>query len=214
MNLLMNEISTQKTARYATIGDMGSKVTEILMVLHGYGQIADRFIQKFECILKPGRIVIAAEGMHRFYLEGTSGKVGASWMTRVDREKDIKDNMTYLEGLFDELMRLYRPNSIQLLGFSQGGATACRFIAHTNHKINQLWLWSSMVPPDLDYKEFNSKFVPTTVLYGNEDRFASVASYQKEINEFKEKINPFKVIAFEGGHQILKSTLKDMFEMD
>ena len=32
--------------------------------------------------------------MHRFYLEGSSGRVGASWMTKEAREDDKKENQT------------------------------------------------------------------------------------------------------------------------
>ena len=43
-----------------------------------------------------GYTIIAPQGLHKFYLEGTSGRVGASWMTKENREDDIKNYLVYL----------------------------------------------------------------------------------------------------------------------
>ena len=68
-------------------------------VLHGYGQLARYFIKKFTKLPAKGIHVTAPEGLHRFYLEGSSGRVGASWMTKEDRETDIANYIQVLNAL-------------------------------------------------------------------------------------------------------------------
>jgi hypothetical protein len=78
-----NKLSIEKTIRYFTIGDI-EKAKYLLIALHGYGQLSSYFGKKFEDLPNEFFIVIP-EGMHRFYLDGTSGRVGASWMTKEAR---------------------------------------------------------------------------------------------------------------------------------
>ena len=77
-----------KTFRYHILNE-GTNAKKVLYVLHGYGQLAEFFVRKFR-ELGDEYLIVAPEGMHRFYLQGSSGRVGASWMTKEDREQDIK----------------------------------------------------------------------------------------------------------------------------
>ena len=45
---------------------------------------------------------MAPEGLSRFYLEGFSGKVGATWMTREDRLNDIDNYLRDHGGFMPE----------------------------------------------------------------------------------------------------------------
>mgnify|MGYP005635791035 FL=1 len=72
------KISVSKTARYYLLEP--EKIKSVLLVVHGYRQLAESFIKKFEPLLNEGVMVIAPEGLHRFYIEGYTGDVGASWM--------------------------------------------------------------------------------------------------------------------------------------
>ena len=84
-------IKTQKTARYFVLGNPGAQTKVIWFVLHGYGQLAERFISKFQSLVDDYTVVVAPEALHRFYATGNSGRIGASGMTKEDRENDILD---------------------------------------------------------------------------------------------------------------------------
>ena len=84
------EIKVPKTARYFTIGNE-EQPDEIWFVLHGYAQLANYFIEKFRVLESKNILVVAPEGLHRFYWNGMSGRVAASWMTKEDRLTDIAD---------------------------------------------------------------------------------------------------------------------------
>ena len=75
------------------------KIDTVWFVLHGYGMLSEYFIKKFESILNENTLVIAPEATNRFYLGNNYARVGASWMTNLDREQEIRDNILYLDCL-------------------------------------------------------------------------------------------------------------------
>ena len=95
-----NHIKIAKTARYFQLAEIGSEIREVWFVCHGYGQHAGYFLKHFECLNNGGRLIVAPEGLSRFYLDGFYGRIGASWMTREDRLNDIKDYVLFLDAMY------------------------------------------------------------------------------------------------------------------
>lgn len=197
------KLSAPKTFRYWISGDF-EKANKLLIVLHGYGQLAEFFIRKFNGVPKD-YLIVAPEGMHRFYINGTSGRVGASWMTKEDRESDIVDNLNWLTQLFIELTKQKSFEKTILLGFSQGGATAARWYYSNKVHFDQLILWASVFPPDLEKPENQSNSSNFFVI-GTEDEYYDAEAQKNEI-EFYEKIG-FNTLQFDGKHDIENDTLK------
>ena len=139
-----NSFSFSKTFRYETQNE-DKHPTKIIYVLHGYGQLAKFFIRKFNA-LADDYLIVAPEGMHRFYLNGSSGKVGASWMTKEAREIDIKDNIDWLNALDKKISSKHQINERILLGFSQGGATAIRWKMNSQLVFDKTIIWASISP--------------------------------------------------------------------
>ena len=73
-------------------------------------------------------------------------------MTTEDRLNDIEDYIQFLDTLYEEVKQsLQNPNvKIHVLGFSQGAATATRWVGNNVSGMDSLILWSGMFPPDLD----------------------------------------------------------------
>ena len=185
----------QKTYRYEI---QEHEHEHLLIVLHGYGQLAKFFLRKFQGLQSKGRVV-APEGPHRFYLQGSSGRVGASWMTKEARELDIQDNLVGLNALLCELQKSYSPKKITLLGFSQGAATAARWYQQNPSAFNQLILWAAVFPPDIDAGNFPTD-KPLHFVLGTQDEY-----YQGEAAaELQERYKTlgFEVHSFEGKHDI------------
>ena len=104
------------------------------------------------------------------YLE-ERGRVGASWMTKEARKDDILDYVRYLDGLSAELgLTEQRP---VLLGFSQGVATASRWVAMGKTAFSRLILWSGVFPPDDPWESGTEpmKAMRVDVALGTEDAF-------------------------------------------
>ncbi len=202
---LQNFISITKKARYWTLGDPNSE--KIIYVLHGYGQLAEYFIKNFEPLVDLGFYIIAPEGTQRFYLNGTSGRVGASWMTKELREIDIEENNNYLESLHLEISKINSYKSIHLLGFSQGGATASRWKFTSKINFSHFILWACVFPDDvkIDFEEKTEFKSKKTFVVGQKDEYFNSENLLK-VTDFYKK-NNFEVFLFDGGHKIDLKTL-------
>ena len=144
-------LQVRRTARYHTLGELGPAPTELWYVLHGYGQLSADFVARFAPALTPGRCIVAPEGLSRFYSQGSSGAVGASWMTKEARGDEVADYVAYLDALHGHIAAdLSSEPSITVLGFSQGAATASRWVALGDLRPQRLILWAGILAADLD----------------------------------------------------------------
>src|SRR5688572_13234288 len=100
-----SDVTFPLSARYYKSGEINPSTKHIWLVLHGYGQLAQYFLKKFKSIMSTNTIVIAPEGLSKFYLETLqpegrkSDRVGATWMTRENREMDIRNYIHYLNAV-------------------------------------------------------------------------------------------------------------------
>ena len=190
-------ITQNKTYRYQILCK-GENPTTLIYVLHGYGQLAKYFIRKFKHL--ENVIIVAPEGGHRFYLKGTNGRVGASWMTKEARETDISDNIQYLNSLDSQLSLKFNIKKKILFGFSQGGATAIRWRNQSNINFDGLIIWASDHPKDSDLKYGNDYFI-----IGDDDEFIHSDNKREMIEDYKAK--GFKICSYIGRHDIDEETL-------
>ena len=206
-----NHLEITKTVRFHTLGNLNEQTKNVWLVLHGYAQLPQFFIRKFECINKPNNFIIAPEGIHRLYVKGSSGRVGASWMTKEDRANDIKDYINYLNQLLDQYN--LDGKKLNLLGFSQGGATASRFAALGNYKIDNFILWACVFPPDIQF-ENSEKFKNSKNFFvvGNEDEFLNEDAIKKQVEQMKSLNLEPNLIEFKGNHNIHTETLVKLEE--
>lgn len=212
-----NHISVTKTARYYTLGELNEQTEDIWFVCHGYGQLAGYFIKHFEALNDGKTFVIAPEGLSRFYLGEFTGRVGATWLTRDDRENEIQDYINYFEQLFAPILanESVKNARINFLGFSQGATTICRYLAFKKHtRIDNLVMWAGSFPHDVSPELANSVFgkVPTYVVYGDKDQFLEHIN----LPEYEEKLKamglPYEIIPFEGKHEMNKEVLLQLKE--
>jgi len=154
--------------------------------------------------------VIAPEGLHRFYVEGYSGRVGASWMTKEDRESDIEDYVAYLNTLYTSLLSEIENIPVHLLGFSQGGPTACRWLAGSAIPFQSLILYATVFPNDFDFTVNRERLnqLSVQIAFGDKDMFASEETISEKMEWLTSKgISPCLQI-FEGGHEIKYEVLQ------
>jgi predicted esterase len=204
-------VISKKTYRYFTWGN-AEKATKLVYVLHGYGQLAEYFIRKFH-VLPEEYFIVAPEGMHRFYLKGSSGRVGASWMTKEARESDIKDTINWLDELNQLIYSKYTFDKKIILGFSQGGATAARWQFNGRVSANHLILWASVFPPDLEL-ETEVKVTQSSrnhFLIGRKDEYFSEIDQQKML-EFYTSMN-YESIQYDGNHDVSEKVLLDLMQL-
>ena len=159
-----------------------------------------------------GWAILAPEGLHRFYLEGAYGRVGASWMTKEARKDDILDYVRYLDGLSAELgLTEQRP---VLLGFSQGVATASRWVAMGQTAFSRLILWSGVFPPDYPWESGTEhmKAMRVDVALGTEDAFFDDSLLKTTASVLDANAVPFTAHSFQGGHAIDTELLQRLLD--
>lgn len=206
-----HHIPVARTARYYTLGDPLGEPRELWYVCHGYGQLAARFLRRFVPLDDGSRLIVAPEALSRFYIERPGrthahSPVGASWMTREDRLSEIDDYIRFLDALHAQLLQPLshaRPRII-VLGFSQGVATACRWVTGGTVRADRLVLWGGLIPPDLELGAHAETFrglelisvagesdphVPSSALADQRARLASHGLAARELS-------------YAGGHEI------------
>ncbi len=152
MTMQEHHLAVSRMARYFTLG--GGEPREVWFACHGYGQLASRFLEKLRVLDDGHRLLVAPEGLSRFYLSEspTERRVGASWMTREDRLAEIEDYLQYLDAVYADIFGLLDRTrvTVHALGFSQGASTVSRWAAMGKARVDRLILWGGELPPDLD----------------------------------------------------------------
>jgi predicted esterase len=206
-----HHLTVPRTARYHVAGAMDT-ASEVWYVLHGYGQLAERFLGVFRSVAEGSRCVVAPEGLSRFYLEsGRNDRIGASWMTRADRLSEIADYVRYLDTLHDAIraQRTAGDPVVTVLGFSQGTATAARWLVAGRCRARRLILWGGEVPPDLDLAAAREAWRDTelVLVVGSEDHFITPKVLARDEARLRDNDIAYRVIPFTGGHEIVPEVL-------
>ena len=207
---MIDYIKVQKTARVVTEGKNNPNLRSVWLIAHGYGQLATFFINKFEKIYGEENLIIVPEGFHRYYLKGFIGDIGASWMTAEERENDIEDYCIYLDTIYETYIKSLDKNIIvNALGFSQGGATICRWAAHTKNRINNLIVWGSNIPPDIDWEQQGEKLRSLKWYYvaGDNDEFLSEKRRGEQLLLLEKNGIAPNSIHYKGTHDIFEEPL-------
>ena len=209
-------ISISKKARYFQLGKISEQTKTIWFVFHGYGMLSQYFIKKFKSLENNQTVIISPEALSRFYIGENYDRVGASWITKEDKINDIDDNNNYLNSLFQSTTKNINLNSINIhvLGFSQGGATACRWILNSSIKINSLALWGADIPIDCLSENNRGKWnqFKTTLIVGKRDEFISDEN-KKEFTKILNAYNlDYELIEYNGTHKIIEEVLIDYIQ--
>ncbi len=208
------DIDVTKTARFFVLGEEVANVERIIFVLHGYAQLANYFLRNFEPLDDGRTLIVAPEGLHRFYWNGFSGRVVASWMTKEDRQIDIQDYVNYLDQVAMEVIKPLPGNvNLQVIGFSQGAATAVRWLALGKTIISQLTLWAGAFPEDMEHFTssgiFENKDVKLVV--GDADQFIDEAMVLAMREQLDSLSIEHELIRFKGKHEIHGPTLLEIY---
>jgi len=203
-------IRVDRTARYVTLGNPGPSLKEIWMVCHGYGQLAARFARAFEPLADGTRLIVAPEGLSRFYVDRAQQQtMGASWMTREDRLHEIDDYLGYLDAVYGQVRaRVGRDLPVMALGFSQGVATATRWAARTAAPLRRLVIWGGTLPPEVDLSVFKGRRV--TVVCGDRDELVTAKVRGVEAERWRAVDLPVETRIFPGGHEVPDDVLAEV----
>ena len=200
-------IKVEKTARYFTLGTLNKETTHIWFLIHGYAQTAENLIAPFES-LGSNHFIIAPEGLNKFYSRGFRGTPVASWMTSLEREREIEDYLSYLTQLSNEI-ELDKFGSAKkiLLGFSQGVSTQTRFAHHFPNVFDYLILVAGEIAKEFqDTTPPNLFKVPTLFLVGNEEQLIDEEKIQNQAKTLE--LEGVEFLKFKGKHEVNIDTIE------
>jgi dienelactone hydrolase len=213
MEIQSHSLKVERTARYFKIGSAGKEKTTVWFVLHGYGQLASFFLRNFEPLAGEGSLVVAPEGLSRYYLDPQYGRVGASWMTKEDRQSEIDDYVAYLDKLHDLILAPLQGQqvSVNLLGFSQGVPTAWRWAKHGNIHADELVFWAGMAPEE-NPDELSRRLVRTRVWFAwaDEDEFITQEMAQVSRKNVHALNTLVEDLPYAGTHRIERDALDEL----
>lgn len=206
-----HHLEVVRTARYWTLGPPDA--SNVWVVLHGYKQLARRFLRRFTTLDDGTRLIVAPEALSRFYVGAERGRhgaesvVGATWMTREDRLNEIRDYVAYLDRLLARVAP--EPGRVTVLGFSQGVATATRWVVHGTPKPARLVLWGDFTPPDLDVERARTALadVDVVLVRGLRDPSLTERLTTEEAERLARSGIHHRLVSYDGGHDIDAETL-------
>jgi predicted esterase len=212
-------IEVPRSARYFAMGGPSEEAQEIWYVCHGYRQLARRFLRRFRQISTAQRMIVAPEGLSRFYLEGDGrehngvDRIGAAWMTREDRVSEITDYVRYLDLLRARVETPRGDADLRrvVLGFSQGVHTVCRWVTMGAVSPDLVILWGGYVPGDLPGHAVESlnrgKLI---IVRGQRDEYVPDHKHADQVLRMKEMGLGFDVVEHTGGHELDPETLLEL----
>lgn len=212
---VQRRLRVPRSARYYLLGDP-SHPGEIWIACHGYGQLAAAFAGALEPLDDGRRLIAVPEALSRFYLDdamkrhGPDSPVGASWMTREDRDAEIADHVEYLDLLADALAPAGRRVPIVALGFSQGVATVARWAVRGRTHPERVILWGGTVPTDLGERAGAPPFGATsvTLVAGERDQLVSPALLERSRAALAERGADVRLETHAGGHALNSDLLR------
>ena len=160
----------------------------LLIGFHGYAETAEAHLAELEKI--PGIeewSVAAVQALHPFYSKGGT-VIEANWMTSLDRELAIADNINYVRRVLAELPSA---RTVVFLGFSQGAAMAARAAIHTSAA--GLIMLAGDVPPDAR----SLPMPPLLLARGIRDEWYT----EEKLKEDLKYVVPVTTLQFDGGHE-------------
>lgn len=168
--------------------------SRLLVTFHGYAETAEANLEQVTLIPGIDRWSVAAvQALHPFYTR--AGGVVASWMTSLDREHAIADNVDYVRNAITSLPSA---RTVVFAGFSQGAAMAARAAARI-HPNAGLILLGGDIPPDVK-ADASVVLPPVLVGRGVRDEWYTDEKFKEDLS-FLEVRSRVTRCVFAGGHE-------------
>lgn len=172
----------------------------LLVGFHGYGEMAEQQLDRLRRFPGAQRAtLVSVQSLHLFYTK--SREVVGSWMTKLDRENSIRDNIAYVGAVVADVKRGDPALGAPLyLGFSQGVAMAYRAAARAGHGSAGLFVLGGDMPPDVA-DDSSACLPPVLAARGLHDDWFTEAKLKRDVERLRERGVDVRGIVFEGGHE-------------
>jgi dienelactone hydrolase len=167
----------------------------LLIGFHGYAENAEIHMAQLEKIPgSKGWTLVAIQALHPFYTRNDQ-MVVANWMTRMDREHAIADNLAYISKVVSDVGA---STPLVFLGFSQGAAMAYRAASHI--PCDAVIALGGDLPPDVAAQVPVQLPRHALIARGQKDDWFNEEKLKKDLN-FLRPVSQVQTITFDGGHE-------------
>lgn len=209
----LQNTSYQATAPFYVLGELSPATTDIWLVFHGYGQLGERFIQKFGFLVSETTAIVAPQGPDRFYFDHFR-KVGASWTTRNQRETHLYNQQAYLDAMWAQVTASISSNKVRIhsLAFSQGVSVQTRWLSSRKVEVEQLIFWAGGYPHDIERGSWGYLSEATSIrcIVGESDEFLTPERMEEERTKILSHHPQAEFVMFEGKHEMPANMMREM----
>jgi len=190
-------LATATTGRYL-VEPARHPGAPFLVGFHGYAQRAEHLLE--DLLRLPGAgdwNLVAVQALHPFYSPKTR-EVVSSWMTSLDRDRAIEDNVAYVRRVVAELRAERGHGRLVFAGFSQGAAMAWRAAARCGPCQGLLVLGGDL-PRDVA-RTPGLALPPVLLGRGEQDTFYTAPNLDGDLAALEALGCRPEAVRFEGGH--------------
>lgn len=194
-------IATTIHGRYLLAVPEGPGPHPLLVGFHGYGENAEIHLAALRTIPGSERwILCAVQALHRFY-DRKNERVVGSWMTKQDRELAIRDNVSYVRAVIQQLRaELPTRNTLVYAGFSQGVAMAYRSAGWAGFPSAGLIALAGDLPEDVLATGMRD-FPDLLIGAGTEDHWYTPERLAADLTRLEGVSIKPATLVFQGGHE-------------
>ena len=194
-------ISARTVGRYLVDSRPLDLPHPLLVGFHGYGENAELHLAKLRGIPGGERWLLAAvQALHRFYDTKTMTVVG-SWMTTLDREQAITDNLHYVAAVVEAIKADHGvSDTLVYAGFSQGVAMTFRAGLRAGHRCAGLIALGGDIPPELR-QESSIVWPPVLLARGQRDEWYTQEKMDEDLRFLTARDVDVQSLVFDGAHE-------------
>jgi len=170
----------------------------LLVGFHGYAETAEAQLGRLTAV--PGTdswTLVAAQGLNRFY-RGRTQDVVAGWMTRQDRDDEIRDNVAYVDNVIEATRTGSGP--IVFAAFSQGVAMAFRAAVLGRARAGGVVAVGGDIPPEL-LADSASSFPRVLLIRGATDDWYTAKKLDADMSALRARGEDPEAFTHDGGHE-------------
>ena len=172
----------------------------VIAGFHGYSETAAIQMPRLEAVCRDDPwTLVSVQALHRFY-RGRLQEVGASWMTREDREAAIADNLAYVAAAID-LAGDAASAGVIYAGFSQGVAMAFRAaVLGSARAARGVIAVGGDVPPEL-LADPVLKFPPVFLARGASDDWYTAEKFDADVAALRTRGVDCRPFVYDAPHE-------------
>ncbi|WP_124980785.1 alpha/beta hydrolase [Nonlabens xiamenensis] len=184
---MVKTVSYQHTNSYETLNDLSTRTEKIWVCLHGLGYLATFFKKYFSGLDPEKNYVIVPQAPSKYYQGKDFKHVGASWLTRVDTQREMNNNINYLQQILEQEGIVGDPRLV-FFGYSQGVSIVTRFCRSYAYEIKALIMHSGSIPAELDetdgqhFQKYSDRIIHIS---GTEDEYSNEKVLKRELQKIK-----------------------------